>query len=263
MRRRRPQFIDSKDLLSRLGSETITRFGVRMLHDSIQGRWKLKDVGNSEWYSSKRACLMSYFESYGRRYGTEKAPYVLKHQQTVSSQHNAWRLYNPAGTEMHRWLVRPNRSEIAAVLRKLRASDPRPSFKRPDSLGWRTFGWHPTKHCLVSPVQGTLWTEPEMRVEKWDERDAVRGAAGIHACRLPRGDWRTAQRPHDMPQHQILCLVERFGKFVLGKEGWRAEWVFIKEILAPDEAAARALRRVYPELPISVAREGHWLKGGR
>lgn len=64
-----------------------------------------------------------------------------------------------------------------------------------------------------------------------------------------------------MPRYPILTLVERFGRFVLGSEGWRAEWVIIKEILAPDEATARALRRVYPELPISVAREGHWLKG--
>lgn len=260
MRRRAPKFIDSKDLLSRLGSETVIRFGVRMLHDSMNNRWKLKDVGNSEWFSSKRACLMSYFSNYGRRYGTPKSPYVLKHLQAMVAHTSQWRLYNPAGTEVHRWLVRPNRSELAQLLRKLRDSDPRPSFKRPDTLGWRTFGWHPTKHCLVSPVQGTLWTEPEMRVENWSESAAVRGVAGIHACRLPRGDWRTAQRPSDMPAHPILCLVERFGKFVLGTEGWRAEWVFIKEILAPDEAAARALRRVYPELPISVARADHWLR---
>ncbi len=58
----------------------------------------------------------------------------------------------------------------------------------------------------------------------------------------------------------ILALVERFGKFVLGSEGWRAEWVFIKELLAPDEATARVLRRVYADIPISVAHEGHWLK---
>lgn len=253
MRRRHHVLPDSKALLAALSSETITRFGVRMLYDSRTGQWRLKDVGGTETFTSKRACLMSYFKNYARQYGSPKSPYTLKRSPT-----GWWILCNKAEVGVAKWLVRPNRLELADTLRKLRVTDSRPSWKRPDTLGWRTFSWHRTKHCLMSPVQKTLWTEPEMRVENWAEDTAVRGKAGIHACRLPRGDWRKAQCPHDMPRLPIVALVERFGKFVLGSEGWRAEWVFIKEIMAPDEATARALKRVYPELPICVAHVGHW-----
>lgn len=264
MKRRSYHLPDSKALLAQLASDVVTRFGVRMLYNTQTREWRLKDVGGTETFKTKRQCLMAYFRNYGRQYGSQKSPYTLRHPQSSNQGFNRagwWRLYNSSDTEVGRWLVRPSRKELADTLRRLRNSDSRPSYKRPDTLGWRTFGWHPTKHCLVSPSQGTLWDTPELRIENWNEGSVVRGAAGIHACRLPRGDWRTAQRPSDMPWHPILALVERFGKFVLGSEGWRAEWVIIKELLAPDESTARALRRVYPELPISVARPNHWLRG--
>lgn len=246
---------DSKSLLAALSSDTITRFGVRMLHDIRTGEWRLKDVGGTEVFSSKRECLLSYFRNYARQYGSRKSPYTLRRTGM-----GWWILTNSADIMVSSWMIRPNRKELANTLRKLRLIDSRPSWRRPDTLGWRTFGWHPTKHCLMSPVQKTLWTEPELRVTNWTEAGAVRGVAGIHACRLPRGDWRKAQRPDDMPFLPIIALVERFGKFVLGREGWRAEWVFIKEIMVPDEATARAARRVYPEIPICVAHDGHWCK---
>lgn len=251
---RRRNLPDSKALLAGLMSDVIVRFGVRMLYDARSGLWRLKDVGGIESFKTKRECLLSYFKNYGRQYGSPKCPYVLKR----GVDGGWWVLYNHHSNEQARWLVRPNRKELADTLRRLRSTDSRASWKRPDTLGWRTFGWHPTKHCLMSPVQKTLWTEPEMRVENWAEAAAVRGHAGIHACRLPRGDWRKAQCPHDMPVLPIVALVERFGKFVLGKEGWRAEWVFIKEIMVPDEATGRAVRRVYPEIPVAVAHKGHW-----
>lgn len=262
MKHRRRNLPDSKALLAALSSEEVVRFGVRMLHDARTGVWRLKDVGGTQTYKSKRACLMSYFHNYARQYGSPKNPYTLRRNgDEYSARAGWWTLMNRADNEVARWLVRPNRKELADTLRRLRGTDSRPSWKRPDTLGWRTFDWHPTKHCLMSPVQKTLWETPELRVENWSEVSAVRGHAGIHACRLPRGDWRKAQCPHDMPNLPIVCLVERFGKFVLGKEGWRAEWVLIKEIMVPDEATARAARRVYPEIPVSVAQKGHWSQG--
>lgn len=199
MKHRHRRLPDSKTLLDQLSSDTITRFGVRMLFNARMKEWRLKDVGGSQVYHSKRECLLAYFASYGRQYGSVKSPYTLRKKLEADlytkRQHVSWRLVNKADQVVASWLVRPNRKELANTLRRLRNSDSRPSYSRPDTLGWRTFGWHPTKHCLVSPVQGTLWDTPEMRVEDWNESSVVRGHAGIHACRLPRGDWRTAQRP--------------------------------------------------------------------
>jgi hypothetical protein len=47
-------------------------------------------------------------------------------------------------------------------------------------------------------------------------------------------------------------IVERFGRYVLGIEGWRAEWVVIRELLAPDAHTALALIRSYPEVRVHV-----------
>jgi hypothetical protein len=271
--------VDSKALLAELSARTITRFGIRLKVKGLAGAqiWSLADAPGAE-YPSKREAVRAFLSTFGRRFGTKAQLYTLRHTAptwdvTRSTAANiirssgSWKLIKGEHLDydkdlVAKWLVRPTRSEIAAAIRRWRKLDPRPSFRKPNTLGWRTFAWHPTKHCLMSPSQGTLWTEPELRVEDWQDKfTGVRNHAGIHACRLPRGDWRKARPPQDMPQHAILTLVERAGKFVLGTEGWRAEWVLIKEILAPDEATARALRRTYPEIPISVAHEGHWLKG--
>jgi hypothetical protein len=47
-------------------------------------------------------------------------------------------------------------------------------------------------------------------------------------------------------------IVERFGRYVLGTEGWRAEWVIIRELMAPDTNTALALMQRYPEAKIHV-----------
>ena len=41
-------------------------------------------------------------------------------------------------------------------------------------------------------------------------------------------------------------------RHVLGTEGWRAEWVVIRELLAPDAPTALALMRSYPEVRVHV-----------
>lgn len=65
-----------------------------------------------------------------------------------------------------------------------------------------------------------------------------------------------------MPYGPVLGVLERFGKFVLGSVGWRAEWVIIKELMCADEALAEHVCRAYPEIPVSVAPKGHWLRKG-
>ncbi len=47
-------------------------------------------------------------------------------------------------------------------------------------------------------------------------------------------------------------IVERFGRFVLGEDGWRAEWVVIKEVLVQSKEIGDRLRAFYPDLVIHV-----------
>jgi hypothetical protein len=48
----------------------------------------------------------------------------------------------------------------------------------------------------------------------------------------------------------VTGIVERFGRYVLGTEGWRAEWVIVRKLCAPTPEIAEALGRVYPDVEI-------------
>jgi hypothetical protein len=125
-----------------------------------------------------------------------------------------------------------------------------PSLEAPDTLGWG--GWRLKGDLLVSPVQKTPWHEVTLRAAQWSDSAAVRGMAGIHALRLPR-DWRRADPgATEIGGCDVHGIVERFGRYVLGSEGWRAEWVVIRELSAPDPQTALALMRRYPEAQIHV-----------
>jgi hypothetical protein len=152
--------------------------------------------------------------------------------------------------------ARKERQRKAAIERKERqrkAAIERataPSPEAPDTLGWR--GWHLKDDLLISPVQATPWHEVTLHAEQWSHSAAVRGVAGIHARRLPR-DWRRADPgATEIGRCDIHGIVERFGRYVLGSEGWRAEWVVIRELLAPNAHTALALMRRYPELKVHV-----------
>jgi hypothetical protein len=86
-------------------------------------------------------------------------------------------------------------------------------------------------------------------VERWSDTDAVRGEAGIHARRMPC-DWRAVD-PRAMPEIgscDVHGIVERFGRYVLGTEGWRAR--------PPDRGNAQM-----PGNPFSSRRSGdQWME---
>src|SRR5882672_8068200 len=142
------------------------------------------------------------------------------------------------------------------VARRRSIPDPR----APDTLGWRIWHWDDKKQRLISPSLRTIWHTPELRVETWNTSDAVRGKAGIHAARMPY-DWRRASlagtelngyvAPYE--KGTIVGVVERFGKYVLGTEGWRAEWVMIRSLKAPSTEIGLALEQAYPDVEIYYA----------
>jgi hypothetical protein len=137
--------------------------------------------------------------------------------------------------------------------RRLSMPDPR----APDTLGWRIWHWDHKAQRLKSPTMNTIWHTPELIVPHWDIKAVVRGFAGIHAARMPY-DWRRASlegtelngytSPH--PESTILGVVERFGKYVLGTEGWRAEWVIIRALKAPSTEIGLLLEKAYPDVEV-------------
>ena len=128
-----------------------------------------------------------------------------------------------------------------------------PDPDAPDTLGWRIWHWDAERQLLRSPDQRTLWHSAELRVERWDEASVLRGRAGIHARRMPRNWLQAEWGDHDGPVMRPHCLsgvVERFGRYVLGTVGWRAEWVVIRKLRAPTTEIGLALETAYPEVEI-------------
>lgn len=149
--------------------------------------------------------------------------------------------------------------KISEALPKL----PDPSF--PKTMGWRAWLWHKRTKYLYSPQQRTLWAEAELRVDKFDNSKTQDGVPGIHAQIVPVG-WRTLKNDyavcppdrevaHLIPRTQnpwvpVVGIAERFGKFVQGEKGWRAEWVFIRKLVAPTPDIGLELERAYPTVEI-------------
>jgi hypothetical protein len=170
------------------------------------------------------------------------------------------------------WPVRPSPHLCRAVIARWRQVDAqrrerlaaaRPDPAAPTTLGWRAWIWSPSRQCLLSPHQMTEWTGPELRAEVWSDSAVIRGEAGIHARRMPV-DWRRAgwvsashtdtEGPSESEETcMVTGIVERMGRYVLGTTGWRAEWVLIRELCAPDLETYTALRRVYPEVTVHLS----------
>lgn len=129
---------------------------------------------------------------------------------------------------------------------KLRRPDP----KAPNTLGWRAWYWLEKDKVLMSPCMGTLWETRVLTAPNWSKVNAVRNEAGIHAL-LVRRHWKLTGWFDDSvgvsdPSRLVHGIVERFGRFVLGTEGWRAEQVKILELMAPSTEIGLQLEQKYP-----------------
>lgn len=123
---------------------------------------------------------------------------------------------------------------------------------QPDTLGWREWKFDPSSERLKSPSQDTIWQEAELVVPYWDDGEAVRGVSGIHAHLVPK-HWKilcaeSGEYVQTDDPNRVHGIVERFGKYVLGTEGWRAEWVVIKELMAPSTEVGLKLEQAYPDV---------------
>ncbi len=132
----------------------------------------------------------------------------------------------------------------------------RPDPKQPDTLGWRSWLWHEGHSFLMSPHHHTAWPQAHLTAASWSEEEALRGSAGIHARLVPR-HWRILGWPDDhasngLDSNPVLVtgIVERFGRYVMGREGWRAEQVVIRELMAPSTEIGLLLEQVYPDVVV-------------
>ena len=128
---------------------------------------------------------------------------------------------------------------------------PRHSLRRvrylPNTLGWRT--WHvEADGALRSPSYGTRWECAELHADNWLPIGAVRNVAGIHALLAPEC-WRDLV-PYAHAPSCVHGLVERFGQYVLGEDGWRSEWAVVREVSSNDEKTAAKLEQFYPEVKV-------------
>lgn len=258
----RPRSIDrgrndvlAHQLLTKLVGQRKTLWGVPLVYtpaaNNVPAKWMVDLPGiwslPIQTFTTAREAVIAFLETRSRLHGK----WLLRRTNA------GWCFGN--GPQKTFFIERPSRRELAQVIRTFRCYDSTPSNVRPNTLGWRTWTWDRKAKCLKSPAQGVLWHGPELIAEDWDQASVVRGTSGIHACRLPRGDWKLADRPRDMPVGLVVGLVERYGRYALGEVGWRAEWVIVRELLAPNEAVANTLRKYYPEVKVHIAHPHHWL----
>lgn len=130
----------------------------------------------------------------------------------------------------------------------------KPDPKVPDTFGWRSWVWHTGHELLISPHHMVLWDKPYLGAAYWDDANILRGNAGIHARLVPK-HWKILGWPDDDASsgvdenpNLVTGIVERFGRYVLGTNGWRAEQVIIRELMAPSTEIGLALERVYPDV---------------
>lgn len=147
----------------------------------------------------------------------------------------------------------------------------------PDDFGWRYWHWSPTRRTLCSPYYRTVWRESEFWAKNWKDRPGSgeeRNVAGIHAAKAPVDWWQRKNSelrevgtsgthssisanveigdclPHLDDEVVIQGIVEKFGGFVRGTRGWRAEMVVIIEFLAPNTTIGLQLEQAFPDVPV-------------
>ena len=137
--------------------------------------------------------------------------------------------------------------------------------KAPTELGFRH--WKYADGYLISPQYTRIWLTPEMRGEVDFGNTNVEGNSGVHAERMPVDPDKFVQLSYNHPicmsynNSEVIVwgVVERFGDYILGEKGWRAEWVMIRTLYAPNNKIGQELERTYPEVRVRYLQEnGTW-----
>jgi hypothetical protein len=149
------------------------------------------------------------------------------------------------------------RAKARVTIARNRLFNASKKWSRPDpnwdnTFGWRIWAWNGKQLC--SPTRGTIWPEDGiLEADFWPETEQVlRGHAGIHATVTPV-DWKQADRMHNVEllgRNHVDGIVERFGRAVIGDNGWRAERAVIRQIRAPSTEIGLAIEHQYPGVEV-------------
>lgn len=160
-------------------------------------------------------------------------------------------------TKVLTWHSCPSRALIASAVRWDRQMQPHVNAKDDFGylLGVRYFKLSEDFH-LVSPHQKTVWESNVLTATAWNDDEAVRGKAGIHAA-WPTKSGRVTPRIDfeikDVEQITLIAKVRGLGRFVTGETGWRAEKVIIDTMYLPSSLLGRwrvvkRLEKLYTEI---------------
>jgi len=128
-------------------------------------------------------------------------------------------------------------------------------------VGLKVLYWRGNK--FLSPTMRTAWNGCTMRVEDWDDTEALRGRCGIHAAwpsqsgkeiatelegyltrriNFISGDW--------YARGQIIAELVGWGQCITGDLGWRAEIAMIKKVFVIDKSLIPRIQEAYPEIEV-------------
>lgn len=166
----------------------------------------------------------------------------------------------PDKTRPVAWKSIPSRSLLAAAIKQVRQHRLRMNARDDygSLLGVRAFKLT-GNYLLQSPSQNTIWTEDHLTTSNWDEGEVVRGLAGIHAAWPPMS---FASRPliDTIADVGVIASVRASGRFVAGKEGWRAEKVIVDTVYLPSHILThwRIIKRLTKQYPNISFEEEPW-----
>jgi hypothetical protein len=146
---------------------------------------------------------------------------------------------------LYSWPFHPGRRELARIIRAHYRANP----FLPSVYGWRKWYFDTKTYVLKSPVMHTPWPTAALQAHTWSNEPLVHGYDGVHARRCP-ADWRSNEEC--WPEWAILVtgIVERYGRAVLGRNGWRSEHAVIRELIARDYKIALALSMRYTSVRV-------------
>lgn len=222
---------------------------------AAQSGTSAKQMASIQAYKSM---LMGYYPAFEQP--TPKEPAPEGRPIWVSSRYSVYKgeryqLYRNEGWVVVRgWKDAPSRTTLASSILDARAREPRANAKDMFGmlLGVRFFRVGPDLF-LHSPVRLTRWESSQLHAGQWQEDDALRGACGIHAAWPPKSFRVAPKIDHESTESLVVGEVRGFGKFVTGKEGWRAEKCAIDRIFLPTDVWVRKshrkqLEKHYPEV---------------
>jgi hypothetical protein len=121
------------------------------------------------------------------------------------------------------------------------------AFREPTRVFLHVFPGHQAAQALTLSVRRSSWV--------WRRTNYVRYASLTPSNPILEEGPESWPTPSSIEVVGITGIVERVGRFVLGTEGWRAEWAVIRTLKAPTQAIGLQLEKAFPDVQIIYPEE--------